>query len=86
MAGEETLDAIAKLNDTLRNPVSRRRFHVDPEGTIRDAGGDPGDMPPEVWWTLTHMTLEELAAIAELGVALAEDGLLDGHLPWQHGV
>ena len=86
MASEETLDAIAKLDGTLRNPVSRRRFHVDPEGTMRDAGANPGDVPPEVWWTLTHMTLVELAAIAELGVALAEDGLLDGSLLWQHGV
>lgn len=86
MASEEILGAIAKLDDTLRNPVSRRRFHEDPEGTMRDAGTDPDDVPPEVWWTLTHMTLMELAAIAELGVALAEDGLLDGRLPWQHGV
>ena len=86
MTSENTFYAVGILDGVLRNPVSRRRFHEDPDGTMREAGADPGDVPSEVWWTLTHMTLEELAAIAELGVALAEAGLLDGNLPWKHGV
>jgi hypothetical protein len=53
---------------------------------MRAAGADPGNVPSEVWTTLTNMTLEELSAIAALGGALAEAGLLDGSLPWLHGV
>lgn len=86
MTSENTIDAIGILDGVLRNPVSRRRFHEDPDGTLVNAGADPRDVPSEVWWTLTHMTLQELAAIAELGVALDEAGLLDGSLAWRHGV
>ena len=86
MASENTLNAVAILDDLIRDPQSRLRFHEDPYGTLRNAGADPDDVPSEVWQVLTQMTLDELGAIADLGVALAEDGLLDGSLLWHHVV
>jgi hypothetical protein len=32
------------------------------------------------------MTFAELKAISDLGFALTEAGLLNGHLPWKHAV
>jgi hypothetical protein len=86
MASENALNAVAILDDLIRDPQSRQQFYEDRDTTLRNAGADPDDVPPHVWQALTEMTLEELAAIAALGIALADDGLLDGSLPWQHGV
>ena len=86
MAGEGALNAIAKLDDLIRHPQSRQQFYEHPDATLRNAGADPDDVPRHVWQALTGMTLVELAAIAKLGIALYDDGLLDGSLPWRHGV
>ena len=86
MTNDDTFNAVGILDGVLRDPVSRRSFYENPDSTMREAGADPGDVPSEVWTTLTNMTLEELSAIAALGGALAEAGLLDGSLPWKHGV
>lgn len=53
---------------------------------MRNRGADPDQVPSEVWATLTNMSLGELAAIAELGVALADTGWLDGAIAWRHVV
>jgi hypothetical protein len=86
MATPNTINALQILSDVIRDPASRRHFHENPDGTLVNAGADPHDVPPEVWRTLTHMTLGELAAIADLGVALADAGLLDGSVAWRHVV
>jgi hypothetical protein len=86
MTNDDTLNAVGILDGVLRDPVSRQSFYEDPDRTMRAAGADPGNVPSQVWTTLTNMTLEELSAIAALGGALAEAGLLDGSLPWLHGV
>jgi hypothetical protein len=86
MASEKALNAVAILDGLIRGPQSRRQFHEDPGATLRNAGADPDDVPPHVWQALTEVTLAELAAIAALGIALAEDELLDGSLPWRHVV
>jgi hypothetical protein len=83
MASENTLIALAKLDGLIRDPQSRQQFHEDPYATLQNAGAEPGHVPSAVWQALTAMTLEELGAIANLGVALAEAGLLDGDLAWQ---
>jgi hypothetical protein len=84
MASENALNAVAILDDLIRDPQSRQQFYEDPDAALRNAGADPGDVPPHVWQALTEMTLEELAAIAALGIALAEDGLFDSGLLWHH--
>jgi hypothetical protein len=86
MASENVPNVVGILDDLIRDPPSRQQFYEDPDATLRNAGANPDDVPPHVWQALTVMTLEELAAIAALGIALAEDGLLDGSLPWMHGV
>jgi hypothetical protein len=86
MTSENALNAVAVLDDLIRDPQSRQRFYEDPDATLRNAGADPDDVPPHVWQALTEMTPAELAAIAALGIALAEDGLLDGSHLWLHGV
>jgi hypothetical protein len=86
MANENTLNALGILDDLIRDPQSRIQFLEDPYATLRNAGADPDDVPSEVWQVLTQMTLDELGAIANLGVALAEAGLLDGSLLWHHVV
>lgn len=86
MASENTVNALGILDDLIRDPESRQQFLEDPYTTLRNAGADPSDVPSEVWQALTEMTLEELSAIAALGVALAEAGLLDGSLLWHHVV
>jgi hypothetical protein len=86
MASENALNAVAILDDLIRDPLTRQQFYEDPDATLRNAGADPADVPPHVWQALTEMTLDELTAIAVLGIALTEDGLLDGSLPWLHGV
>ena len=86
MASKNTVNALGILDDLIRDPQSRQQFLEDPYATLRNAGADPSDVPSEVWQTLTEMTLEELGAIADLGVALAEAGLLDGSLLWHHVV
>jgi hypothetical protein len=86
MTSENALNAVAVLDDLIRDPQSRQRFYEDPDATLRNAGADPDDVPPHVWQALTEMTLAELAAIAALGIALAEDGLFDSGLLWHHVV
>jgi hypothetical protein len=86
MASESALNAVAILDGVIRDPESRVRFYEDPDDTLRDAGADPEDVPPHVWQALIEMTLEELTAVAALGIALAEDGLFDGGLHWHHVV
>jgi hypothetical protein len=86
MASEETLDAIAKLDDIIRDPVKRQRFVEHPDATLQDAGYDLDDVPQPVWEALTRMTFDELKAISDLGFALTEAGLLHGSLPWKHVV
>jgi len=83
MASENTLIALAQLDGLIRDPQSRQQFHEDPYATLQNAGAELGDVPSAVWQALTAMTLEELGAIANLGVALVEAGLLDGDLAWQ---
>ena len=86
MASENALNAVARLDDLIRDPQSRQQFLDDPYVTLRHAGADPSDVPSEVWQVLTEMTFEELSAIADLGAALAEAGLFDGSLLWHHVV
>jgi hypothetical protein len=86
MTNENVLNVVAILDGLIRDPESRIQFYEDPDDTLRNAGADPEDVPPHVWLALTEMTLEELTAIAVLGVALSEDGLLDGRHAWLHGV
>jgi hypothetical protein len=86
MASENALNAVAILDDLIRDPQTRQQFYEDPDATLRSVEADPEDLPPHVWQALTEMTLEELTAIAVLGVALAEDGLFDGSLLWHHVV
>ena len=86
MASENALNAVAVLDDLIRDPQSRLQFYEDSDDTLRNAGVDPDDVPAHVWQALTEMTLEELTAIAVLGIALAEDGLFDSGLLWRHAV
>ena len=86
MASENALNAVAILDDLIRDPQTRQQFYEDPYATLRNTGADPSDVPSEIWQALTEMTLEELSAIAALGVALAQAGLLDGSLLWHHVV
>lgn len=84
MASESAAYAVGVLDRLIRDPESRLQFYEDPDDTLLNAGANPSDVPPEVWQVLTEMTLEELTAIAALGIALAEAGLLDGSLRWLH--
>jgi hypothetical protein len=86
MASENILEVLGALDDIIRDPVKRQRFVEHPEITLREAGYDPADVPPQVWDALTRMTFDELKAISDLGFALTAAGLLDGSLPWKHGV
>lgn len=83
MATENTRSALSKLDQLIRDPQARQRFHEDPHATLRNTGAEPDDVPAAIWQALTEMTVGELAAIAALGAALAEAGVLDGDLPWQ---
>ena len=84
MATEETLDAIAKLDGIIRDPVKRQRFVEHPDATLQDAGYDSDGVPQPVWEALTRMTFDELKALSDLGFALTEAGLLYGPLPSKH--
>jgi hypothetical protein len=87
MATEDpTIAALSKLDQIIRDPQLRQQFLDDPDQTLRNAGAEPSDVPPTVWQALTEMSLAELAAIAALGAALAEDGLLRGDFVWRHVV
>jgi hypothetical protein len=86
MANANILDVLGALDGIIRDPVTRQRFVEHPDITLQQAGYDADDVPPHVWETLTRMTFDELRAISDLGFALTEDGLLDGTLPWSHGV
>jgi hypothetical protein len=76
MTIENARTAVSKLDRLIRDPQSRYQFHEDPHATLRNAGADPDDVPTAVWQVLTEMTPAELDAIAALGVALDEAGLL----------
>jgi hypothetical protein len=86
MTNGNILEVLGALDSIIRDPVSRQRFVEHPDLTLRDAGYDPEDVPRPVWDALTRMTFDELRAISDLGFALTAAGLLDGHLPWTHGV
>jgi hypothetical protein len=87
MATENTRIALLSLDQIIRDPESRQRFHENPDATLqdtlRDTEAEPADVPAGVWQALTDMSLAELDAIAALGAALVEAGLLDGSIPWQ---
>lgn len=82
MTSENTLIALAKLDALIRDPLTRQQFQEDSYVTLREAGVELDDVPPVVWQALQQMSLEELTAIADLGVALDEAGLLHGDLAW----
>jgi hypothetical protein len=82
MANENSRDALVELDRLIRDPRTRYQFRDDPHTTLRNTGADPDDVPTAVWQTLTEMTNAELDAIAALGTALAEAGVLDGDEPW----
>jgi hypothetical protein len=87
MASENTLDgALAALDGIFQDSGKRQQFVEDPEGTLGVAGYDPDDVPEQVWQALIHMSYQELTGIGDLGVALAQAGLLDGSHLWKHGV
>jgi len=86
MMNGSAIAAVEKLDDIIHNSGSRKKFKNNPESAMRDAGADPAEVPPEVWDTLTQMSLDELTAIADLGVALSDTGWLDGKIAWHHVV
>jgi hypothetical protein len=86
MATENTQIALSRLDQIIRDPQLRQRFSDYPHETLRNEGGEPDDVPSAVWQVLTEMSPAELAAIAALGAALAEDRLLDGDFVWRHVV
>jgi hypothetical protein len=86
MATENILEVLGALDDIIRDPVMRQRFVEHPDITLREAGYDSNDVPPQVWDALTRMTFEELRAISDLGFALTDAGLLDGSVLWRHVV
>jgi hypothetical protein len=82
MATENTRAALSELDRLIRDPRTRYQFQDDPHTALRNTGADPDDVPVAVWQALTEMGPAELDAIAALGTALAESGLLDGDEPW----
>jgi hypothetical protein len=82
MATENTRAALSELDRLIRDPRTRYQFHDDPDTTFRNTGADPDDVPAGVWQALTEMGPAELDAVATLGDALAEAGLLDGNELW----
>jgi hypothetical protein len=87
MASQNILNVVGVLDQIIRDPVTRQRFVEHPDITLREVSDySPDDVPPQVWNALTRMTFDELKAISDLGFALDEAGLLNGNLPWKHGV
>ena len=86
MGNNSTIDAVAKLDDIIRNPGLRKNFKDHPDQTMHEAGADPVHVPAEVWQTVTQMSIEELTAIADLGVALSDTEWLHGKIAWHHVV
>jgi hypothetical protein len=86
MATENTQIALSRLDEIIRDPQSRQQFLDDPHETLRNARGEPDDVPSAIWQALTEMGPAELAAIAALGAALEEAGCLNGDFVWRHVV
>ena len=59
-------DAVAKLAQILSKGSSRKSFATDPDGTLRDNGVNPEDLPPEIYNVLSDLSDTELRAIARL--------------------
>jgi hypothetical protein len=59
-------DAIAKLEQILSKGATRKSFANDPEGTLRDNGVDPADLPEDVYEVLSDLNHDELRAVARL--------------------
>jgi hypothetical protein len=62
-------DAIAKLAEILSKGATRKSFANDPEGTLRDRGVNPDDLPAEIYEVLSDLGDIELRAIARLRAA-----------------
>ena len=86
MANADILDVLGALDKIIRDPVLRQRFVEHPGLTLQDEGYDSGDVPSPLWDALIRMTFDELKAISDLSFALTAAGLLNGTLPWSHGV
>jgi hypothetical protein len=86
MTSHAPIDAVGILDDIIRDPGSRRQFKQHPVDTMRNKGANPDQVPSEVWATVTNMSLGELTAIAELGVALSDTEWLNGAIAWKHVV
>jgi hypothetical protein len=86
MANGNISEVLGALDNIIRDPVKRQRFVEHPDLELEAEGYVKGDVPSQIWEALTRMTFDELKAISDLTFALAEAGLLNGHLSWTHGV
>ncbi len=59
-------DPIATLADILSKGSTRKSFASDPEGTLRDRGVDPADLPSDIYDVLADLNDAELRAIGRL--------------------
>jgi hypothetical protein len=60
---------MAMLVQILSKGPTRKSFAADPEGTLRDRGVNPNDLPPEIYEVLSDLDGTQLGAIVRLKIA-----------------
>lgn len=69
--------AYAVFNEAIADPDRRRALANDPEGTLREAGVNARELPPQVRRLLDDLSYEELRLLSRYNVALEKSGLLE---------
>jgi len=68
--------AYAVFNEAIADPDRRRALANDPEGTLKDAGVRPSELPTQIRRLLEDLSYEELRLLSRYNIALEKSGLL----------
>jgi hypothetical protein len=72
---KEAATELAKLADLIADPVQRKAFDSDPDGTLDRSDVNPEAIPENVLNTLKGLSQQELRLVARLNSRLIESGL-----------
>lgn len=72
---KEAATELAKFVDLIADPVQRKAFDSDPDGTLDRSDVNPEAIPENVLNTLKGLSQQELRLVARLNFRLIESGL-----------
>lgn len=71
----EAVAALAKVVHVISRPATRKAFHANPLGALKEAKVDPSHLPPDVLDHLSGLSLEELGLLSRLNKTFVGSGM-----------